>query len=337
MKIGNLDFDGYVFGQSGVQGTFGEPDEYPIHKLLRFFPGFSFIGMIFVAKTVTLYERIFPESSNTELVDGYKLKKWFPKSIWIRPGSFLKGFMLNAMGIPNPGLRVILRYKKWQVREDAFQISIALMGKNPKEKVIEAGRICTLLLRYLPPGKYKYALQINDSCPNLGHNQEQDSLSLIRVLKIFKKRLPGLTIILKFDLRVNPLTIVELTPYCDAFCIGNSLPFGKLMPPEWWLKLFPRGSPLLKYFGGKFAGGLSGKPLFPILVDWLTEMEKVDDSVIIIAGGGIMEKKNIRRLSQFKIVHAIALGCVATLRPWRLQSLIAYGNKVFREKTLKFA
>lgn len=335
MKIRDLDFGNFVFGQSGVQAFFGEPNEHKIHKVFRILFGrrFSFSNMIFVAKSVTLLKRVFPESSNTELYDGYKLKKWFPKSIWFSFRSYLWAYMLNAMGIPNPGLRTMLLFGKWQKRKDTFQISIALEGETAEEKRIEAEEICNLLIKYLPLDKHKYALQLNDSCPNLGKNHQQNAFNLMKALKVFKRRIPGLVVILKFDLIVDPRTIVELKPYCDAFCVGNSLGFGKLKSKEWWNKLFPKGkSPLLKHFGGRFAGGLSGAPLFPILVEWLERMERIDNSVIIIAGGGIMKKKNILQLSQFKIVHGIALGAVASLRSRRLQPLIRYGNKVFRER-----
>ena len=87
-----------------------------------------------------------------------------------------------------------------------------------------------------------------------------------------------------------------------------------------------------KFFGGKFSGGLSGAPLFPVLVDWIIAMEAHDSTVKIIAGGGIMKKKDIDCLAQFSIVHGIALGSVAILRPWRLQGLIRHGNKLFSQK-----
>ena len=333
MIIGNICFYGHVFGQSGVQGFYGEPGEHKIQRIFRLLWGFTFFGIIFVAKTVTLCAKVFPISSNTEL-KGYKVKRWFPKSIWVSFHSFLKGYMLNTACLPNLGLERHLWYGKWQERKNPFQISISLMSNTLQGKIAEVRQICLLLLQYLPLSKHKYALQLNESCSNLGRDQKQDPSETIAVLEEFRRMIPELVIIVKYDLTVTPETIVAVKPYCSAFCIGNSLGFGKLMSGEWWKKYFPNGSPLAKYFGEKFPGALSGIPLFELLMQWLIKMERKDDSVVIIAGDGVFRKKDIERLSLIKIVHGVALGSVANLRPWRMHSLITYGNKIFRKRNL---
>ncbi len=334
MKLKNLNFHSYVFGQSGVQGFFGEGDEYPHHKFYKLVPGFAFNKMVFVAKTVTLKPRIYPESSNTELREGYKVKRFFPTSVWWSLKSVFSGYILNAVGLANPGLQQMLSYKKWQTRSDAFQISVMLMEATLETKIAEAHSICKMLNEQIPFDQtHQYALQINFSCPNTGHAQEQDAKDIILILKIFREQLPDVALIPKFDLLVEPETIVNLKLYCDAFCIANTIPFGKKKDTQWWRRLFPNDtSPLLKYFNGRFAGGLSGSPLFPVLTEWLKNMEQIDASVVIIAGGGVMRKKDINQLSQFAIVQGIALGSVAILRPWRLQGLITFGNEIFSQK-----
>jgi dihydroorotate dehydrogenase len=334
MKLKNLNFNGFVFGQSGAQGVFNEKDEYPHEKFYRLIPGYSFDGITFVAKTITLNEKIYPESSNTELREGYKLKRMFPKSIWFSLKSILKGYLLNAMGIPNPGAVKMFSYGKWQERNDAFQISVALDSETMEGKIIEARQLCNIIKKEMPFSFYhSYAIQINLSCPSAGHNQKQDPTETIAILSIFKEMLPEVPLIPKFNLLVEPETIVALKPYCDAFCISNTLAFGKKGEEINWGELFKDGkSPLLKHFGGKFAGGLSGAPLFPLLIKWLEKMEAYNSSVKIIAGGGILCKKDIFKLSQFKIVRGIALGSVKILRPWRMQSLINYGNKIFSQR-----
>lgn len=335
MKLKQLVFPGYVFGQSGVQGFFGEGDEYPHHKFYKYIRGFSLKEMVFVAKTVTLKPRIYPESSNTELCNGYKVKQLFPKSIWWSIWSFIRGYLLNAVGLANEGLYKHLEYGKWQKRRDVFQISVMLMATTFLEKIKEAEEICKILsVNFFPTTAYhQYAIQINFSCPNTGHEQAQDVKEIVAVLKVFREYFPIAVLIPKFDLLVEPSTIAVVKRYCDAFCIANTLPFGKKKDANWWKRLFKNGvSPLQKYFKGKFQGGLSGSPLFPLLVDWLEKMEQYDPAVVIIAGGGIMKKKDIDRLAQFNIVHGIALGSVAILRPWRMRSLIDYGNKIFSQK-----
>lgn len=335
MRIKNLDFGNFVFGKSGVQGFFGEIDEHRHHKLFQLlFKGFSFRNMVFVAKTITLKPRVYPNSSNTELRDIYKVKKFFPESIWVNLRSFFKGYLLNAVGLANPGAKVMFSLRKWQNRGDIFQISFMPVEKTKEGKIFETIEFCKILLEnsYLK-NTFTYALQINFSCPNTGHEEKQDSSEIIEVLSVLRKMIPNLVLIPKLNLLFDQKTVVAIKPYCDAFSITNTLEFGKKESREWWKKLFPKEkSPLLKYFGGRFLGGLSGAPLFPLLVSWLENMERIDDTVIFIAGGGIMKKKDILKLSEFKIVHGVALGSVATLRPWRLQSLIKYGNKIFRER-----
>ena len=332
MKIKKLDFKHFVFGQAGVQGFFGELDEHKHHRLFNLIPGFSFNNMVFVAKTITIDSRIYPSSSNTELRDGYKVKRFFPKSIWVSIKSFFGGYMLNAVGLANPGAMKMFSYDKWQKREDIFQLSFMPVGKNLEEKIYETHMFCKILsLYFFKKGDSPlFALQINFSCPNTGHDQKQDPAEIIFILKIIRESFPELILIPKFNLLIDQEVIIALKPYCEAFCLTNTIPFGEMENSVDWKKYFSKNkSPLLKHFGGKFKGGLSGRPLFPLLVKWLEKMEKYDDTVIIIEGGGVMKKRDILKLSQFKIVHGVALGCVATLRPWRIQSLIKYGNKIF--------
>lgn len=339
MKLRKVDFRTYVFGQSGVQGFFGEGDEYRHHTFLKYIPGFSFINMGFVAKTMTMKPRIYPEASNTELRDGYKIKDFFPSSIWWNIRSVWKGYLLNAVGLANPGAEALLGYCKWQNRGGPFQLSFMPMESSPEGKFREAAALAVELNRRMPFHQegntygHIYGIQVNVSCPNTGHGNKQDTYDTIVVLQELRKCLPGAPLILKFDLLVEPETIVALKPYCDAFMISNTLAFGKKSEHVNWKKLFRGGvSPLLKHFQGRFSGGLSGAPLFPLLIEWLKRMQSYDSTVVIIAGGGIMKKADIAKLAQFKIVHAVALGSVAILRPWRVQGLINYGNKIFSQR-----
>lgn len=341
MKLRNLDFGGHVFAQSGLQGFFGEGDEYPHHlwyKILFGLFGFSFKDIVFVAKTGTLNPRIYPETSNTELRDGYKIKDFFPSSIWWSFKSIWNGYLLNAVGLANPGIEQLLKYYKWQKRNDVFQLSVMLMEPTLEKKILEVKEICRLFWKYFPELDHQCAIQINFSCPNTGHEQKLMVHEYIEILKAFRQSLPQAVLIPKFDLLVEPETIVALKEYCDAFCISNSIPFLKKEPRLWWIQLFGGDvSPLVEQLKRKsegkikmdFSGGLSGLPLFPVLVGWINEMEKVDPTVSIIAGGGIARKANILLLSKFKIVKGVALGSIAILRPCRMRGLIRYGNKIF--------
>lgn len=322
----------YVHGQSGVNGFFGITKlfEYLYQRIYQFIPGYDFSGSVFVAKTVTLN----PRKGNTALWFGFKIKSFYPKSIWVSIKSFYKGYMLNAVGLSNPGLEAILKEEFWQIRDDFFHISIQLeQTALGTEKEIES--ICKMLLQEL--GNQKYALQLNESCPNKGTGELLDKMKKIKELKnrltLFRELLPnGIELWVKFNALVDELVLIELKDYCDGYIISNTIPFGEAKEFIDWKKLFPKGSPLPKRLKANFEGGLSGAPVFPVLIDCLKRISVTDPTVNIIAGGGILNKKQIDELAKFRIVQGIALGCVALLRPWRLKSLIEYGNKIFEIK-----
>src|SRR5438093_1022414 len=108
MKLGKIEL-GNVLGASGVQGFFGEG--WWFHWLMKFF-GLDLSGMTFVAKTATLE----PRKGNVK--SGF-FEMVFPS--WVRI-KFRRGAMLNAMGLPNPGIRALLATGKWQARKDPFMI-----------------------------------------------------------------------------------------------------------------------------------------------------------------------------------------------------------------------
>ncbi len=247
MKLKKLDFESYVFDQSGAEGFFGEGDEYPHHKIYKHIRGFSFEGISFVAKTVTLKPRLYSktpslETANTKLRDEYKMAEFFPKSIWWSPWSLLKGYFVNAVGMPNPGLSRMLDFNKWQRRKDVFQISISLMEQTATARIAEAEKVCDLFNEKIPYGKrHQYAIQLNESCPNTGHDQVQGVERIIQTLEVFRKRLPNVLIIVKFDPLISADTVVALKNHCDAFCIGNTIMVGREDAPFSWKKFFKGG------------------------------------------------------------------------------------------------
>ncbi len=103
--IRGIDF-GSVVGASGLQGFFGEG--YPHHKKFKWLPGFSFDGMGFVAKTVT----IVPRKGNMPLEsDGMTPKEAKPDCMrW----NFSKGAFLNAVGLSNLGAEYYFNQYRWQ-------------------------------------------------------------------------------------------------------------------------------------------------------------------------------------------------------------------------------
>jgi dihydroorotate dehydrogenase len=325
MKLKNVEFSNTI-GQSGVQGFFDTGDEYQYQKLYKnLFSGYSFDWMGFTAKTVTLKPRI----GNTAL-NGFRFRKFLPNSIWVSLRSFIEGYMLNAVGLSNTGLDAILATGYWQGRKDAFMISIQLEGNTLEDKLKEVRTICSKLKTNLVTNQY--GIQLNLSCPNTEHkDSELDEIKSVSAE--FEMCLPSVPLILKFNALVEHSVISDLKGCCDAFCVSNTIPFGERPDLIDWDYLFPFGSPLEKRklnIPGK--GGLSGAPIFPVVCDWLDQMDRIDSSVKIIAGGGIMSEQDVVTITKFTCVKALCLGTVATLRPWKVRDVIKKSNEILLRK-----
>lgn len=228
----------------------------------------------------------------------YARSAWY-KIIFGRLGFNFRGILFVTKTVTLPGLVEMRQHKKWQDRDDVFQISISLMKDTLIEKRIEIKEICHILNKQMPFGPaHWYALQINLPSPTGGREQIKEERMLIEILKAFKQYLPKVPLIAKFDFIITPLMIKKLRRYCDAFCIG-----------------------------------IPGEPFFPVGKNWLECIQRIDPSVSII-GAGIMRKKDIKQLCRFPIIKAVMIDSVAILRPWRVQGLIKYGNRIFSKRVL---
>ncbi len=324
----------FAYGQSGVQGFFGVTKlfEYPYQKIYQYIPGYDFSGCTFVSKTVTLHQRL----GNTEL-HGFKIKHWLPKSIYVSWRGFLKGYMLNAVGLSNPGLISMLQEKIWQQRNNFFHFSLQLeTGSEEKlreDLKREIRQITDHLSSWLK--HCNYALQLNESCPNTGHAMDTGIESIKYKLSLFREYMPDLKIWIKFNALISPKVLAELQPHCAGFVVSNTIPFDEAPDRSDWKKLFAKGSPLPKRLGDpKILGGLSGLPVYPILIDFLKDVQQnyAEHNLQIIAGGGVFKKRQIEELATFKEVVGVSPGCVVVLRPMRVQSLIKHINKIFSLK-----
>ncbi len=331
MVLRGIDF-GSVWGHSGVQGFFGEG--YWYHKILWWF-GLRFKGMTFVAKTTTLEQR---DGNMPMKEDGITSLRLFPKCVVVR---LRKGAVLNAVGLSGPGLRGLLRFRKWQIRTEPFFISFMAVKKTRDERLLEVREFARILRMFLPVFNARIGVMINVSCPNAGvsYGTENDFISEIwNVLDILSGlRVP---IVMKFSLTTRPEVVkkLELHSAYDATCVSNTVPWGKFPDKIDWEGLFgSKESPLAK-FGG---GGLSGFVLLPLLEDWLNDAAKCGLEKPIAAGGGILQKKDVHRVLEAgqELVQAICIGSVTILRGWRTQGVIseaikAVSNQPVREKVV---
>ncbi len=301
---------GPIWAASGALGFFGEG--YWYH---RFIP--SLDGLTFVGKTVTLD----PNEGNMPLSrDTWQPKMPFPRCIRFDP---FKGIALNAVGLSNFGIAEALRTDKWQERQEPFFISFMPLSKTKEGRLIETRQYVSYLKGALPWFRGKVALQVNLSCPNTGENLKELENEAIEILKILTEL--GIPLVPKFNVLTSPSTVKRIAREVaiDAVCVSNTLPYGTLPQEVDWHKLFGDASPLA-HLGG---GGLSGKILFPLVLNWVKRARADGLELPINAGGGIMSKGQPTLLFAAG-AQSVSIGTVIMLRPYRVPALIAetYSN-----------
>jgi dihydroorotate dehydrogenase len=308
MKLRGIEF-GPVIGASGVNGWYGEG--YPYHRLLHLVPGFTFEGVTLTAKTTTLEKR----AGNMPLrKDGITPREIKPASIIVRPGA---GVVLNAVGLSGPGLQFLLDLGRWQKIEKPFLLSFMSTGATREERLEELRAAVEILKVELPKFKAPVGLQINFSCPNTGHAQDElmkdihESLAVASVLNI--------PLVPKISVLIPPDKAGEIMqdPNCDAIAVSNSIPWSDV--PDNVRKVFfqTTKSPLEK-FGG---GGVSGKYLLPLVVEWIRQFKKFSEDKPIIGGGGILRPRDVNMLVEAGAT-AVSPGSVVMLRPWNMKRII---------------
>lgn len=329
MKPDDIDF-GPIWTMSGTLNFFGQG--FPFHRTYRkiFRKGFAFDGITFVAKTTTLN----PRAGNmpTKNSDRMTPRDWRPACIIFGWWQWLWGVMLNAVGLTGPGIRTLLSHGLWQQRTEPFMISFMAITNTLSSRMGELELFLKLLAMELPNFRAPIGLQINVSCPNVKAGKKSDDSILEEVfgyLALAARYLPRVPIVFKINTLLHPETAVKLSehPQCYGVCVSNTLPWSAM---KWWQKalyfpssIFTWKSPLHR-FGG---GGLSGRPLLPLVEQWVREARLAGFRKHINAGGGILRADDVTRL---KNADSVSIGSVAALRPWRLRDIRDKAYEVFQ-------
>lgn len=312
MKLRNIDF-GHVLCASGARNFNGQG--WWFHPWLKWL-GLDYTGSTFQAKTTTLE----PRAGNMPLeADGLTPKERQPRCIIVKP---LKGVALNAVGLSGPGAKALLASGMWHTQTAPFIISFMSTAETPKARQEELEAFCDLLRTALPSFKAPIALAINFSCPNVGlelmklHEEVMASLTKASVL--------GIPLVAKFNALLPAMAAVHLEqhPHLDALCMSNSIPWGMLPEDINWKGLFGSTiSPLQEFKGG----GLSGKPLKPIVLRWIKEARRLGTKKPIIACGGILCPQDA--VDMFEAgATAIEIGSMSFLRPYNVARTIRAAN-----------
>ena len=304
------------------------------------FIGLDFRGSTKVTKTTTFLGR----PGNMPLKkDGVTPKKWFPRCIIV---NLRKQYGLNAVSLSGPGLEFLIQAGWWQKFTESFQISVMSLQPTSAGRQAELDGI---FRRLAAAKKYEHfcadwGIQVNLSCPNGGLDPNDLISEAVPILEMAERVLPeSISLVLKFGPEVHPRSMLRVAnhPRCDAVCFCNTLPFGKQprwaekTPPVDWKALFgtddPEESPMAKRFPG-FAGGLSGAPLKPFLLEWLRAVRQLGIHKPIIAGGGLLSA-NDAHLAFDAGSDAISPGSIAMLAPTQVRPMIRGAHKYARQRT----
>lgn len=305
MNLRGIEF-GPILGASGLMGFFGEG--HRLHKYYRFIPGYNLEGLTFVAKTTTLKTREGNIKSKCVIL------------------KFRNGVALNAVGLSGPGSHALFADGRWQERVDPFFISFMSVAENAQLRKNEFKAFKKLFSLYLEKGfSANIGWQINFSCPNVG----LDPSALIAEVKEFLRLASFLDVPImpKFNILTPPQAIKEAlqNSVCDAICVSNTIPWGKLPEQINWRNLFGSDVSPLAHFGG---GGLSGWPLLSLVCKWVRDARKCGINIPINAGGGILCPDDVDRLKDAG-ASSVFLGSGMLLRPHRVKKIIERAYKLY--------
>lgn len=332
MVLRGIDFGPAWLG-SGAAGFFGEG--YWFHTLYAsLFPkAFCPDEFTFVAKTTTIESRLGKEHGQ----DGYMVlkenltpKDHFPDCIVSGVRGFVRGEMLNAVGLAGPGAQQLFACGEWERIMKPFLFSFMTTRKG-EDAIRDMMEYRSMLRYYLscfhgaPVG-----LQINLSCPNAGVDLDQAARDACEALDIFAPL--EIPLVPKFNvlMSVDVAKRIAEHPACDAIHISNTIPYGKLPEKiDWWLG---ETSPLARenrQYGG---GGLSGAQLLWPVYDWVALARSAGVTKPINAGGGILCWQHVDRMKEAG-ANGISIATAVALRPWRMRSIMERAHEVFSTKS----
>ena len=313
MIANGIDF-GRVLCSSGARGFYGEG--YWHHKIV------DWSGSTFVAKTVTLEAK-----AGNMLLDGdLRPRERVPRCIVVKP---LKGVVLNSVGLSNPGIEVVMgRWKDKTVAAtlSPWMASVMAVSKTKDERVVETAKIFAFLKGQQNDHRARMAqmgLQVNLSCPNAGVHAP-DLVEEAREVLDLSEVIGGTPVFCKVSATMLPADAAKIANHerCVGIVSSNTIPWGQMPERVDWEGLFGSGASPLAHLGG---GGLSGKPLLPIVRDWVYAFRNFSKK-LVIAGGGVLSPEDADALFDAG-ADAVELGSVSILRPWRVKKIIERINE----------
>ena len=305
-----------MFNASGARGFAKEG--YWFHTLASPM-GLRYGGSTFVAKTTTL----MPRKGNMPLDDEFRPMSLVPSCVVVKP---LSGVVLNAVGLSGPGAKTLIAMWRRKSKSNTLgQLVVSFMSveKSAEDRITEAGAFIEMMKPLVQAvGTDFIALQVNLSCPNVGLDTSHLLSEAASVLD--RTRWLGIPTMVKLNALVPPMLATKLASHdaCDAIVCSNTIPWGQHKGID-WVGLFGAEDSPLAAIGG---GGLSGKPLLPIVAEWIQGARASGMAKPIVGGGGVLSRKDADVLIDAG-ASAIELGSVSILRPWRVAGIIRHVNE----------
>ncbi len=336
MKLRGTEF-GHVFCAAGARNFFGrEEDAYWFHRLWIFRAfywivsallgrpwGLNYAGSTFVSKTTTFASR----AGNMRMKPHSIVPRdRFPSCVRV---NFFGGYALNKVGLTGPGAYWLIEQRIWQKHVEPFVISFMAVSSEKEDRLEELRRfVRTLNCTFLDDAlRARVALEINLSCPNVGLDQSHLVEEAREMREIFE--VLGIPVGFKLSVDIDPTIASSIAEEGSFLTATNTVGFGKLPDRIDWKALFGSDTSPLADVGapGSGGGGLSGRPLLPLVIEWIREVRSLGVKIPIIGGGGILSEQDAMRVLDAG-ASAVFLGCVSMLRPWRVASIIRKVNGV---------
>lgn len=300
-----------VWNASGARGFFGEG--YWFHSFFKPL-GLDYSGATFVAKTTTLEKR----DGNMLLDERHRPVDLFPGCVRVK---LFKGVALNSVGLSGPGIQALLPIWEGLSQQEPWFASIMSTATDAETRVQEIQSMVTQLgiTRAAP------ALQVNLSCPNVGLDPDLLVAEAEQYLTETQRLEIPTVVKVNVTFPIEAAKEILKHPACDGLVVSNTIPWGKLPDRIDWKGLWGSTTSPLAHLGG---GGLSGKPLLPLVQEWITSARQSGITKPLIGGGGVLSKKDAGVLLDAG-ASAIELGSIAFLRPWRVASIIRHVRSRF--------
>ncbi len=162
------------------------------------------------------------------------------------------------------------------------------------------------------------------------NDYERKTEEIIEDLKNYTES--NLSVIIQVSILFPPDLVVKIleNKNCDGVATRTCLMWNQF--PDDVKKVFFRliESP----FGKEVGGYVFGKYILPLSLEWIHQVKRAMSlnrecsNKIIIAGGGILKKSDIKKFFDAK-VDAVVFDEATSLRFWNIKRMVRYANKLF--------